>query len=543
MCSKLSSDRAIPRSEFQNRSRTERAISALDAVLQESGFEADDLQTALEAIKIAKELKNPKESDAANSEYKNYIDKTLVYEDKDAFIYKRGDTKTGRWYFRMWDSKNVKVVKRALRTTDPVQALATARVMYIEIKGKIDRGERINAINTIELLKLWDAKVKSQLTDIPHEGITHGRYKVIYQHMRHWREYMDSLGLLKTPLDKIEPYRTRDFGKYLKSKPKRAHKSKPRSLQLINSNISEIKRMYKELALRDKYIGTGNMPQIDYLRMQKEEGHKRDILTEEQYEKLWKYIQFNYITKKHNPDRTPEQLEIRKIWKEFIFIMSNVGFRPKELLGIRMFEITENPNWDAKRRETDLLMKVRKENSKTGRSRVCVAPVKKRIQRVLDSYKKLGITHAPTDVLFISNQKIRGENEERKPYTRDVLSYRLKEVLKASGLQEELDVEGKSISLYSFRHQYACWRLRYGDVPIHLLAKQMGTSIQKIDQTYGHIEVEQQADAITKAQDHIKRTGFILNKPEVIEEDGDSVEYKVETVYRKSDKKIITAKK
>ena len=137
MCSKLSSDRAIPRSEFQNRSRTERAISALDAVLQESGFEADDLQTALEAIKIAKELKNPKESDTANSEYKNYIDKTLVYEDKDAFIYKRGDTKTGRWYFRMWDSKNVKVVKRALRTTDPVQALATARVMYIEIKERL----------------------------------------------------------------------------------------------------------------------------------------------------------------------------------------------------------------------------------------------------------------------------------------------------------------------------------------------------------------------------------------------------------------------
>ena len=69
----------------------------------------------------------------------------------------------------------------------------------------------------------------------------------------------------------------------------------------------------------------------------------------------------------------------------------------------------------------------------------------------------------------------------------------------------------------------------------------MGTSIQKIDQTYGHIEVEQQAEVITKAQDQIKRTGFILNKPEVIE-DADSSKYKFETVYKKSDRKIKTAK-
>jgi len=38
----------------------------------------------------------------------------------------------------------------------------------------------------------------------------------------------------------------------------------------------------------------------------------------------------------------------------------------------------------------------------------------------------------------------------------------------------------------------------------------MGTSIQKIESTYGHIEVETQAEVITRAQDHIRRTGIIL---------------------------------
>ena len=39
---------------------------------------------------------------------------------------------------------------------------------------------------------------------------------------------------------------------------------------------------------------------------------------------------------------------------------------------------------------------------------------------------------------------------------------RLKFVLKDSGLQEELDTEGKAISLYSFRHWYCYMRILNG---------------------------------------------------------------------------------
>ena len=278
--------------------------------------------------------------------------------------------------------------------------------------------------------------------------------------------------------------------------------------------------MYHKLGVRDKYISAVDVPNIDRLKVQLDEGYKRDIMNEEEYEKFWRFIQFNYITQKHNPSKSPKELALRKIWKEFIFILSNVGFRPSELCGIKLNEIMDNPNWDDEKRETDCLMKVRKENSKTGRARVCVAPVKKRIQRVLEQYKKIGIIHQPDDFLFISHKFV--PHGLRKQVSRQMMYERLKTVMLKSGLKEELAKQGKRISLYSFRHQYACWRLRYGDVPIHLLSKQMGTSIQKIESTYGHIEVEQQADIITKAQSYIKKAGFILNKPEVVE--GDSVD-------------------
>ena len=526
----------------QENHKSDSSLDALNAVLTNAGVDAGDLQIALQAIADAKERRAI--TNDAGQKYE--VDKTLVYDDRDAFIYMRGTSKSGKWYFKMYDIKRKKYVIKALRTTDKTQALVNARLLYIDIKGKIERGERIKPITALELLSLWHDKLSAQVTDIPHEGLTPDSFKQKKYFLRNWELYLRHLGIHNTAIDKIEPSKTRDFGEWFKNKPKEtSHWKKGRCLELVNNNISEIIRMYHQLAVRDKYISVNQIPEIDRVKVQLDDSYKRDILNEEQYERLWKYIQFKYITKKHNPQlmnpsakKGLKELEVRKIMKEFIFIISNVGFRPKELLGIKMHEIMENPNWDKARRETDLLMKVRKENSKTGRARVCVAPVKKRIQRILASYKKIGISHEADDFLFINPL-----SKARNSYGRAGFYYRLKDVLRDSGIQDELDKEGKSISLYSFRHQYACWRLRYGDVPIHLLAKQMGTSIDKIEKTYGHIQVEQQADKITSAQSHIRNTETDLSKPEAFDDEdqisklAESHSYIQEIVTRKTSSK------
>ena len=95
---------------------------------------------------------------------------------------------------------------------------------------------------------------------------------------------------------------------------------------------------------------------------------------------------------------------------------------------------------------------------------------------------------------------------------------RLKKTLLASGVQDQLDKEGKSITLYSNRHFYAYLRL-LNKVPIHILAKNMGTSVQKIESTYGHINTELHADVITKGQGIFKRTETTLETLPVIEEE------------------------
>ena len=57
-------------------------------------------------------------------------------------------------------------------------------------------------------------------------------------------------------------------------------------------------------------------------------------------------------------------------------------------------------------------------------------------------------------------------------------------------------ITGKDRVLYSLRHTYATIALERDKVPVHTLAKQMGTSVKMIEQHYGHLQPSQKADVI-----------------------------------------------
>ena len=114
-------------------------------------MDAADLVTAIQTLAEAKKATAP-EPEKGKSIYQ---DKESVYDDEHAFIYRRGDTATKRYYLRIYDETHKKPFIKALGTTDRVRALATARSIYQDIKGKIDRGERLKTINSKELVALY----------------------------------------------------------------------------------------------------------------------------------------------------------------------------------------------------------------------------------------------------------------------------------------------------------------------------------------------------------------------------------------------------
>ena len=50
-------------------------------------------------------------------------------------------------------------------------------MLYIDIKGKIERGERLKSITTMELVEEWEKKLRSQISEIPHTGLTPDSFK------------------------------------------------------------------------------------------------------------------------------------------------------------------------------------------------------------------------------------------------------------------------------------------------------------------------------------------------------------------------------
>ena len=130
------------------------------------------------------------------------------------------------------------------------------------------------------------------------------------------------------------------------------------------------------------------------------------------------------------------------------------------------------------------------------------APVARRLERLSKVYKDLGMTMEPRDFIFRNPTWER--QDKNIPYGQPAFSKRLEKALVEAGIQEELDKTGRKITLYSSRHFYTTLRLQNG-LNIHLLARQLGTSTTYIDQTYSHIQIEQNTDKISQGMFLIKK--------------------------------------
>lgn len=481
-------ERDEPTTKQQKSTENQTQAEVLAGLLNAAGLEPQDFLTALQAVAEAKRASQKPDETLKGKNI--YQEKELVYDDENAFIYRRGDTAGKFYYLRIYDKQRKKPFIKSLGTKDRIKAITTARLIYQDIKGKISRGERLRAITTEELISLYTAELKKSITRIPKQGITPETFKLKQYFLNKWLEYIKHIGYLKTPIDQIPIEKTRDYGIWFLNLPKKDGTS--RSREQINNSITEIRRAYKVVAVKNKYISNDQIPEIDKLKDQPDEKYKRDILEVEQYNRLWKFMLYKWI-----PDKeiSAQEKQKRIIFYNTLGILYNTGLRPKEMLGLRVSEITKNEADSPELQKTHLKITIRKENSKTGRSRTLVAPIKKRVERIKAAYKELGVPHQPQDFLIFNPH-----SKERKEYSRQSLYQRLQQVLEQSGLKEELETTGKKVSLYSSRHAFITWRLRYGNVPIHLLAKAAGTSIDKIEKTYGHIEVERQTELLTRGQ-------------------------------------------
>jgi len=478
-------------------------LDALGALLESRGLDAADFLDTLNLLsalkkrdeeKAAKEEEEPKEK-----KLKIFGDKEYVFETRtDVFIYRDNRTKSGRYYVRIYDTRTKKVHSESLRTTNRIEALAKAEKLYREKRDKLTRGVKMVSINTKELIGIYLRTRFKERSNIPHTGITYATYDNLVKKLKYWEEYTNYHKHKKTKIENIPPELAKGFAFWIKEQPKQYYQGTQRSNETINQVVSAVKKMYKDIALEEKYITLAEFPIFKNLKVQRDSAPKRDVLEKEEVEEIQKFHQYNYTREKDIDEN--ERLKRRQF--AFLFtIHYSTGARNKELLGLRWRDISIVKGEREELTRINRALFIPPENSKTGKGRHIVSPIADTLERMKKMYKDNGIESDRDDFIFPNLAKTK--RSKNIPYAQPAIEKRLAKVLEISGMKEKLEKDGRHITLYSARHYYATDALMR-KVDIYTLALNMGTSISYISSTYSHITTLMKSEEITQEQGYHK---------------------------------------
>ncbi len=197
---------------------------------------------------------------------------------------------------------------------------------------------------------------------------------------------------------------------------------------------------------------------------------RREEFTPEEYRKLHTFAR-GWVKKA----RTPVSVWYRTVTYNFILIMCNTGMRPPEARNLRWRDVSIR-NDDQGRKFVVLHVR--------GKDKFRQLVAAGNVADYLERIREIAKATEPDDFVFTTAE---GKT------TATINSNSIDKLLKESGLV--LSSSGKRRSTYCFRHTYATFRLTEG-VDVYFLSKQMGTSVQMIEDHYGHINPVKNAERI-----------------------------------------------
>ena len=200
---------------------------------------------------------------------------------------------------------------------------------------------------------------------------------------------------------------------------------------------------------------------------------RREAFTPEEYRTL-----YTFARKWVKEAKSELQVFYRTMAQNFILIMTNTGMRPPEAKNLRWRDYL-GTRIDREGNEF-VVFKVRGKGK--FRELVAVPTVATYLERIRTISKATG----PDDFIFTTYN-----GKPAQTLYKSVIS----DVLKKTGLL--FSSSGSRMSSYCFRHTYATFRLMH-NTDVLDLAKQMGTSVDMIENYYGHITPSKRADAILR---------------------------------------------
>jgi len=197
---------------------------------------------------------------------------------------------------------------------------------------------------------------------------------------------------------------------------------------------------------------------------------RREEFTPEEYRKLHTFARA-WVKQA----RTPLHTWYRTIVYNFVLIMCNTGMRPPEAKNLRWRDVAIRTD-DQNRKFVVLHVR--------GKDKFRNLVAAHNVADYLERIRAIGKATEPDDFVFTN-----AKGEPAATLYKELIATLLTE----SGLVRSSS--GSRRSTYCFRHTYATFRLTEG-VDVYFLSKQMGTSVQMIEDHYGHINPVKNAERI-----------------------------------------------
>ena len=77
----------------------------------------------------------------------------------------------------------------------------------------------------------------------------------------------------------------------MKELKKKEYVNRERSNETINSMVAAVKKMYRDIAINEKYITQAEFPIFRYLKTNRETKHKRDIIEPDEFTMMRKWME------------------------------------------------------------------------------------------------------------------------------------------------------------------------------------------------------------------------------------------------------------
>lgn len=406
----------------------------------------------------------------------------IKFRNGDVVLYKRNDSDRWQARFKTPDNKWQRISTKSNRLDDAERIACDA---YDDARYRHKLGLIAVTRRFRDVAKLAIARME--------EAIKVGRGKATFtDYIQVINKYLIPF-FGSTNVDKIDIDKMERFDQWRKQLMKR----EPAASTMLNHNAA-LNRVF-DTAISEGWL---KQQQIPPFKVTGKKSERRPAFTPQEWNKITANLR-HWVDKTHK--ERPRQL--RELMWDYVLILANTGIRTgTEAYNLKWSQIRWHTD---KNKERYLAITV---SGKTGKrelvARHACYDYLKRIQSRFPDLAEMSFDDLIKAKIDQYVFRLRNGNRTEN------LTKTFHRFLEEYGLLN--DSHGDARTLYSLRHMYATLRLSDGDVTIHQLAKQMGTSVAMLEKFYSHLEPIMIADKLAGKRYEPKPSKSSHKKPSKI---------------------------